>query len=206
MTAAARQHPEGRDIWQDEASRRASRRGLTEEKWFEDVLSRHVTTPTTKMEVVARPGDLRGNYGSHPRAGKPHGIRPDHGIYSPNGRAVFVEIKRQRAFGNPHEKSPQALRARNHQFRSADCEAAGQGDSLLVDIHGGHRSGPAIRPGDHALVPRSRAPCTFVATPGGACDDGPLRQVHPASACMREGLRCQLDRCTSPGTRLPVRR
>jgi hypothetical protein len=48
---------------------------------------------------------LAGIYGTG-SGGRPHGIRPDYSIFnSETGRTVFVEVKRQRAAGNAHERA-----------------------------------------------------------------------------------------------------
>ncbi|MYB17845.1 MAG: hypothetical protein F4Y16_02465 [Holophagales bacterium] len=100
MTGAAREHLEGRDKWQDEAALR----GLGAETQFHEVLSRHLSTRGVGVTLAPRPGDLRGIYGVH-ASGRPHGIRPDAAIYGPKKRAIYVEMKRQRAAGNAHERA-----------------------------------------------------------------------------------------------------
>jgi len=51
------------------------------------------------------PSDLEGIYGTG-ASGRPHGIKPDYAIRNAqNGRIVFVEIKRQGAAGNAHERA-----------------------------------------------------------------------------------------------------
>lgn len=100
MTPAAREHLEGRDKWQDEAALR----GLAAEDHFHSVLSRHVATLADGIRLERSPNDLAGIYGVH-ATGRPHGIRPDHALYGPAGRAVYVEMKRQRAAGNAHERA-----------------------------------------------------------------------------------------------------
>ncbi len=104
MTAAARRHLEGRDKWQDEAAVR----GLSAEEWFLEVLSDHLEVLSDHLgndfQVMRRPNDLRGIYGVHP-SGQPHGVQPDHAIYGPAGRTIYVEMKRQRAAGNAHERA-----------------------------------------------------------------------------------------------------
>lgn len=100
MMAAAREHLEGRDKWQDEAAIR----GLDAEAAFHAVLSRHVMALNSGVWVRRRPTDLNCIYGMH-ASGRPHGVMPDHAIRGPTGRTIFVEIKRQRAAGNAHERA-----------------------------------------------------------------------------------------------------
>lgn len=95
----ARRHLEGRDKWQDEAGER----GMSAEKWFHEVLSAHVEA-LDGVTVEPRPKDLAGIYGTH-ASGRPHGVMPDSAVRGPSGKAVFVEIKRQRAAGNAHERA-----------------------------------------------------------------------------------------------------
>ncbi len=68
-------------------------------------MSKYLTTLSIEIRVQPKPRDLIGIYGVNPSTGKPHGIAPDHGIYGPDGRSIFVEIKRQRAAGNAHERA-----------------------------------------------------------------------------------------------------
>ncbi len=99
MTAAARRHLESRDKWQDEAALR----GMTAENQFHEVLSRHIAKLEVGVTVSKRPKDLEGIYGLH-ASGRPHGIRPDAAIHGPH-KSIFVELKRQRAAGNAHERA-----------------------------------------------------------------------------------------------------
>ena len=62
----------------------------------------------TDYEYESKPQDLRDIYGSQPlgRSTGPHGIKPDGVIRNgATGRAVYIEIKRQRAAGNAHERA-----------------------------------------------------------------------------------------------------
>lgn len=92
-----RQHLERRANWQAEAGERGGRA----EKIFYDIMS-HYLVDSPFMGIV-KPQDLKGIYGK--RNGR-HGIVPEYILRNPNtGKAVFVEIKRQRAAGNAHERA-----------------------------------------------------------------------------------------------------
>lgn len=94
-----REHLEGRDVWQDEASSR----GEKAEEVFDRAIRQHLTRDRWVLQT--KPTDLRGIYGLH-ESGRPHGIQPDYMIRHPEtGRAIYVEIKRQRAKGNAHERA-----------------------------------------------------------------------------------------------------
>ena len=95
----ARRHLEGRDKWQGEASER----GMSAEKSFHEVLRAH-TESLDGVTIEPRPKDLAGIYGTN-ASGRPHGVRPDSVVRGSSGKAVFVEIKRQRAAGNAHERA-----------------------------------------------------------------------------------------------------
>jgi hypothetical protein len=57
------------------------------------------------FERVKKPPDLKGIYGQR-TTGNPHGIRPEYAVrHKASGRTIFVEIKRQRASGNAHERA-----------------------------------------------------------------------------------------------------
>lgn len=88
-----------RENWQEEAGER----GLTAEQAFAAIMEEHLRD--TSFAGVPKPADLAGIYGTG-TGGRPHGIRPDYSISNPEtGRRVFVEIKRQRAAGNAHERA-----------------------------------------------------------------------------------------------------
>ena len=93
----------GRGNWQEEASER----GQAGEGSFEAVMRAHLEG--APFEVAAKPTDLAGIYGALTDARgreRPHGIRPDYAIRGvASGRTVYVEIKRQRAAGNAHERA-----------------------------------------------------------------------------------------------------
>ena len=95
----AREHLEQRDNWQEEASER----GRKAEDVFDEVIQRHLRGGI--LEATFKPMDLAGVYGTR-RSGRPHGLRPECAIRNTrSGRIVFVEIKRQRAAGNAHERA-----------------------------------------------------------------------------------------------------
>lgn len=95
----AREHLEQRDNWQEEANRR----GRKAEDVFDEIMKRHLHG--SAIEAAFKPMDLAGVYGTR-RSGRPHGLRPECAIRNTrNGRIVFVEIKRQRAAGNAHERA-----------------------------------------------------------------------------------------------------
>lgn len=95
-----REHLEGRDNWQHDSTRR----GNEAERAFDAIMSRYVID--TGYEYRYKPNDLTAIYGSHSGGSGPHGIKPEAVIRSKTTeRAVYVEIKRQRAGGNAHERA-----------------------------------------------------------------------------------------------------
>ena len=94
-----REHLERRDNWQREA---ADRGGQAE--WVFDAIMRTYVIDTD-YEYQRKPSGLRGIYGSL-QSGNPHGIIPEAVIRNKaTGRALYVEVKRQRAAGNAHERA-----------------------------------------------------------------------------------------------------
>ena len=90
----AREHLEDRDNWQDEANKRGSKA----ETGFSGVMRKHLIG--TDFSIEDKPRDLAGIYG------RSRGIRPDHAIRNRKTRkSVYVEVKRQRAAGNAHERA-----------------------------------------------------------------------------------------------------
>ena len=93
----------GRENWQEEAGQR----GLSAEQAFDAIMREHLGG--APFEAAPRPMDLADIYGVRTDARgreRPHGIRPDYALRNAeSGRAVFVEIKRQRAAGNAHERA-----------------------------------------------------------------------------------------------------
>ncbi|MDE0022037.1 MAG: MunI family type II restriction endonuclease [Candidatus Poribacteria bacterium] len=97
----AREHLEERDKWQDESATR----GQKAEDAFFDAMQDHLRSESN-LVIEKSPRDLEGIYGKHLSSGRPHGVRPDAVIrHTPSGRAIFIEIKRQRAAGNAHERA-----------------------------------------------------------------------------------------------------
>lgn len=95
-----REHLEGRDNWQ----RDSAIRGSEAERAFDAIMQNYVIG--TDYEYEYKPNDLRGIYGLQPGAQRPHGILPEAVIRSrTTGRAVYIEVKRQRAAGNAHERA-----------------------------------------------------------------------------------------------------
>ncbi|MBC6440237.1 MAG: MunI family type II restriction endonuclease [Rhodospirillales bacterium] len=99
----AREHLEGRKPWQD----LAGSRGAVAEDVFSVIMEAHLEN--TGFSTVHKPKDLAGIYGR--RTGKDgrsrlHGIHPEYAIKNTTtGKSIYVEIKRQRAAGNAHERA-----------------------------------------------------------------------------------------------------
>ena len=94
----AREHLETRDNWQ----REGNFRGNEAEQAFQSVMARYLDK---RYHRDYKPTDLNGIYGLHP-TGKPHGIVPEYVIRNvKTGKAIYVEVKRQRARGNAHERA-----------------------------------------------------------------------------------------------------
>ena len=93
----ARKHLEWRESWQDEAVERGGRA----EKIFDLIMLHYLID--LPIAGVENPKDLRGIYNN---GCSRHGIAPDYVLrHRDTNRAVFVEIKRQRAKGNAHERA-----------------------------------------------------------------------------------------------------
>ena len=98
----AREHLEKREKWQDDSAER----GQEAEVLFGDVLREHFEE--TAFRIEDKPKDLANIYGAITTRGRRsgHGVRPDHSIRNLETRKiVYVEIKRQRAAGNAHERA-----------------------------------------------------------------------------------------------------
>lgn len=88
-----RESLQNRDNWQEEAGERGR---TDEDKFFNCLRDYFVGAP---YSIENQPKDLARIYGSR-------GIKPDHVIRnSQTGRSIFVEVKRQRAAGNAHERA-----------------------------------------------------------------------------------------------------
>lgn len=95
-----RKYLERREKWQDDAATR----GQTAEDAFTNIMQEHLKD--SGIEIVKFPKDLREIYGSQADGRKSHGVQPDHAIRNiENQKAIYVEIKRQRAAGNAHERA-----------------------------------------------------------------------------------------------------
>lgn len=95
----AREHLELRDNWQ----REGNFRGNEAERAFQSAIVSHLGQ---NFRTNFKPQDLKGIYGTNDETGRPQGVIPDYLIRNvETGRAVFVEIKRQRAAGNAHERA-----------------------------------------------------------------------------------------------------
>ncbi|MDA7981200.1 MAG: MunI family type II restriction endonuclease [Alphaproteobacteria bacterium] len=83
-----------RDNWQQEAADR----GDEPEAIVYHIFERYFRD--SPYEITRRPKDLKGIYGND------RGIQPDHSIKNlRTERTVFLEVKRQRARGNAHERA-----------------------------------------------------------------------------------------------------
>ena len=89
-----REELSNRAKWQDYAGLR----GEESEKAFHEIMRE--ASQDTPYEIIEKPGDLKGIYG------RGYGIEPDSAIRNRRTkRTIFVEIKRQGAAGNAHERS-----------------------------------------------------------------------------------------------------
>lgn len=91
-----------RDNWQNYAAGR----GTEAEAKFRDAMAAHLQG--TNLVGKDQPGDLSGIYGLNIWASgdRGHGIKPEFSIRNKQtGKAVFVEVKRQQAAGNAHERA-----------------------------------------------------------------------------------------------------
>lgn len=100
-----RKHLEDRAKWQDISAAR----GKAPEETLRSIMSIYLARCADgDMEYVHKPRDLCGIYGTlkSKNGVRQHGIKPDGMIVNrANGRRVFVEMKRQRAKGNAHERA-----------------------------------------------------------------------------------------------------
>lgn len=96
----AREHLMARANWQAFAGAR----GRKAEELFENIMTEYLSD--TNIETTSKPKDLRGIYGTHQASGRPHGIIPEYGFHNlDNDKRVYVEVKRQKAEGNAHERA-----------------------------------------------------------------------------------------------------
>ena len=95
----AREHLERRGNWQAASSER----GRKAEDVFQDCMENSLRG--TDLVITKNPMDLKGIYGKTAND-KSHGIKPEFCIRNPNTeRRIYVEVKRQRAAGNAHERA-----------------------------------------------------------------------------------------------------
>ena len=99
----AREHLSGRANWQS----LSAARGTGAEDAFTVIMQMHLEG--TGLVSTHKPRDLMGIYGERTDKNgrtRPHGIRPEFAVRSTEtGKAIYVEIKRQRASGNAHERA-----------------------------------------------------------------------------------------------------
>lgn len=85
--------------WQGEAGVR----GRSAQEIFSVIMSMHLENQ--KYELITQPRKLNSIYGKR-TTGRPHGIKPEFEIIDvSSGKAIFGEIKRQKAGGNAHERA-----------------------------------------------------------------------------------------------------
>ena len=122
----AREHLARRRNWQGAGVAR----GHGAEDVFSVIMAMHLEG--TGFQAEHKPRDLESIYGV--RIGKDkrersHGIRPEYAIRNgENGKAVYVEIKRQRAAGNAHER---ACKYMMPGIVASACAAARQTDGAI---------------------------------------------------------------------------
>ena len=100
----AREHLAKRSNWQG----KSAARGQGAEDVFHTILEMHLEQDKTRIETQYKPRDLKGIYGFRTKANKtrPHGIEPEYVIRNKeSGCSIYVEIKRQKAAGNAHERA-----------------------------------------------------------------------------------------------------
>ena len=96
----AREHLEARASWQG----MSVARGHGAEDVFHALMRMHLQDDS--LETEKKPRDLKGVYGKRHRTNQPHGIVPEYVIRNgQSGKAIYVEIKRQRPQGNAHERA-----------------------------------------------------------------------------------------------------
>lgn len=89
-----------RDKWQDDAAVGGQRA----ETAFAVAIQRAIEG-SVDLVADSKPSDLAGMYGWR-SSGRKHGIKPDYAIRRRStGRTMYVEIKRQQAKGNAHERA-----------------------------------------------------------------------------------------------------
>ena len=122
----AREHLARRKPWQD----LAGARGSTAEDVFSVIMEAHLED--TEYTTVHKPKSLAGIYGTRTdKRGRVrlHGIHPEYAVRNNDtGKSIYVEIKRQRASGNAHER---ACKYMMPGILSSARAAAGQGNDVI---------------------------------------------------------------------------
>ena len=98
----AREHLTKRPNWQAKAAARAH----GAEDVFHTILAMHLEK--SEIETEHKPKDLKAIYGTRTKTSRlnPHGIHPEYVLRNnKTGKSIYVEIKRQRAAGNAHERA-----------------------------------------------------------------------------------------------------
>lgn len=99
----ARDHLANRANWQ----KLSAARGLSAEDTFTVIMQMYLQD--TPITATHKPNDLAGIYGQRRGADgkwRKHGVRPEFAFHNTEtGKAIYVEIKRQRAAGNAHERA-----------------------------------------------------------------------------------------------------
>ena len=99
----ARDHLANRANWQ----KLSAARGHGAEDAFSVIMQMHLSE--TQLTATHKPKDLKSIYGK--RRGpdgktRPHGVEPEFAVRNKKtGKAIYVEVKRQRAAGNAHERA-----------------------------------------------------------------------------------------------------
>lgn len=133
----ARDHLANRANWQ----KLSAARGLSAEDTFTVIMQMHLAD--TSLVATHKPKDLAGLYG-HRRGRdgrlRPHGARPEFTVRnSETDKAIYVEIKRQRASGNAHERACKYLMPGIVASAQAIANQPAGGASVLADLHQWHR-------------------------------------------------------------------
>ena len=88
-----------RENWQYEAAIKAKK----SETAFHIIMQAYLEGQD--FEFIDKPKNLKGIYGTR-TSGSPHGIVPEFMIRNKvTGKAIFIEVKRQQAAGNAHERA-----------------------------------------------------------------------------------------------------
>ncbi len=121
----AREHLAGRANWQG----KSAARGQGAEDVFHTIMDMHLEQ--SELTTEHKPKNLQAIYGERIAGNRtrPHGIHPEYVIRNQRtNRAIFVEIKRQRAEGNAHER---ACKYMMPGILASVREIAGQPESVI---------------------------------------------------------------------------